>query len=227
LALRDGLRELARTSEAGVAAPAPSPGRHLWRTEKLWTVAASLLLVLCATMTVQLWRISVQRNAARAQAIDLQHQRSEAERSAADLAARLAQLERPTAAESQAASDRGATAAVFALTRARGPKTANGPSANPLRIGAAKWAVLTLDLARPADSAWFVATLSDVQSGAAVWSGGPFDTATSETLTLALDAALLHPGDFVLRLERQLADGRSTLEGEYSFRVVAPVRPDR
>jgi hypothetical protein len=134
-------------------------------------------------------------------------------------------LEHPTATESQAASDRGATATVFALTRARGAKAENGSPANRLQIGGAKWAVLTLDLARPADSDRFVATLSDVESGTAVWSGGPFETAAPETLTLALDAALLHPGDFVLRLERRLADGRSTLEGQYSFRVMAPMGP--
>jgi hypothetical protein len=78
--------------------------------------------------------------------------------------------------------------------------------------------------ARPADSAQFAATLSDARSQAIVWSGGPFEAAAPDTLTLALDAALFRPGDFVLTLERRLADGRSQPEGHYPLRVTAPGR---
>ena len=69
-----------------------------------------------------------------------------------------------------------------------------------------------------------VATLTDVQSHTAIWSGGPFDATDSDTLTLAIDATLLHAGDFVLGVERRLASGRSEPEGRFPFRVTASAR---
>jgi hypothetical protein len=165
----------------------------------------------------------VQRDAATAEAVDAQRRRTDAEQSAASLAARLAQSTRPAAAADPASSNRGAQAAVFALTMTRAAGAGNDAHVNRIRVAGEKWIVLMVDLARPASSARFVATLSDAESHAAVWSGGPYEAAAPETLTLALDAALFHPGDFVLRLERRLADGRATLEGQYLLRVFAPV----
>ena len=223
LALRDGLRELSRSNEASSTATTMLPGRRAWRPAPVLALAASLLLAVSAILAVQLRRIAGERDVARAEVVDAQQRRSDAERTAANLASRLAQAGEQ-AADARASTDRGASAAVFALTMTRGAADGSGVPASRIRIGGAKWIVLTVDLARPANAAQFLATLSDARSGAIVWSGGPFEAARAETLTLALDAALLHPGDFVLRLERRLADARPTPEGRYSFRVEAPGR---
>jgi hypothetical protein len=222
LELRDSLHDLSGLNEVGALATRPSPGRRIWAP--VLAVAASVLLVVSAALAIQLRRVKVQRDAATAEAVDAQHRRSDAEQSAASLAARLAQSVRQPAAADPASSDRGAQAAVFALTMTRAAGAVNGAHVTPIRVTGAKWIVLMVDLARPASSAQFVATLSDAESHATVWSGGPFEAVAPETLTLALDAALFHPGDFVLRLERRLADGRATLEGQYSLRVTAPSR---
>ncbi len=219
LALRDGLRDLPRFSEAGVTASKASPGQIRLPAWVL-AVAASALLVVSGALAIQLRRISAQRDTATAKAVDARRQRDDIERSAAGLAARLAQAERQREAGGRASSDRGAPAAVFALTMTRSAGLENSPPANRVRIGRAKWIVLTLDLATQADSSQFVATLSDTQSHSTVWSGGPFEPVAPDTLTLALDAALLHSGDFTLRVERRLAGGRVTPEGEYTFRVI-------
>jgi hypothetical protein len=223
LELRDSLQDLSASDAVGALTTRPSLERRIWAP--VLAVAASALLVVSTALAFQLRRISVQRDAATAAAVDAQHRRSVAEQSAASLAARLAQSARQAAAADPASSDRGAPAAVFALTmtRAAGAEN-NGAGPTRIRVAGAKWIVLTVDLARPASSAQFVVTLSDAESHAAVWSGGPFEAAAPETLTLALDATLFHPGDFVLRLERRLAGGRSTLEGQYSLRVTAPGR---
>jgi hypothetical protein len=205
-AFRDGLSELPwqRSSAASTSAPARS-----WRPATLvLAVAASVLLVLSAILVVQLLRVSLQRDAATTQAADARRGQDKAEQSLTALAARLPKAPSPAAS----------AAAFFALAMTRGA-AGSAASTNQLRIGNAKLVVLAVDLARPADAARFSASLIDARSHEEIWSGGPFEAAAPETLTLVVDAGLLRPGDFMLRLERRADDGRVAPEGEYVFRV--------
>jgi putative zinc finger protein len=198
LALRDGLRALSISSRPDVPASRVGASRFV----PALALAASALLVVAGAMAFQLQRIVRQRDVAKAEAADAR-QKLEAETSAARV-------------------DLLAQAAVFELTMTRG---GDGSSpANRVRVDGAKWIVLTVDLARPADSDQFVATLRSATSPAATWSGGPFKATTPDALTLALHASLFQPGDFVLTVDRRLADGRATPEGRYTFRVMPTER---
>jgi hypothetical protein len=220
--LRDGLRDVSIADTPGVAARRGVWNRIALGRPVVLATAASILLVVSAALAMTLVRVSGRLDRATAAAADAGRRAEESARSANELLARLAQAERRSEAPPAPLGERGGAAAVFALNLARSPAGDSGAPDNRLRIGsAATWIVLSVDLAQQPESARFLTTLREAPSGLVVWSGGPFEMSSSETLSIALDAALLHPGDYVLELERPTSDGRPADAGRYRFRVTA------
>ena len=221
--LRNGLRDV--SASAGVATGRRGSTSSAISPTMALAAAASILLAVSAALGVKVARLSSQLNSTTA-AVEGANRRSEsAERSAAALAARLAEAERAAAAPGPAAlAARGVPVSVFALNLTRSAGDANGTPDNRVRIGSGvQRIVLSIDLARPAESAQYLTTLYEEAGRAVVWSGGPYQTST-DTLSMGFDAALFHSGDYVLRLERRTPDGHATPAGQYRFRVTTPSR---
>jgi hypothetical protein len=220
LDLRDGLREVSTADGPGAAGRRTSSSLVASGPAALLATAAAILLAVAALLAVNLVRVTGQLGAATSEVDKARRDADQSARSAAAALGRLADAQLGSTAPAEASHDRGVLVAVFGLSTSR---SASGDDAPPnlVRIGnATKWVVLSVDLA-PGQSARFLTTLREESSGAVAWSGGPFEASPPETLSVALEADLLHAGNYVLSLDRRTSDGTTTPAGRYRFRVAA------
>jgi hypothetical protein len=180
--------------------------------------AAAVLLAVSAALGVRLWHTESDLRAARGNAGNLERRAESAERAAAALAARRGNT------EARALTDKGAAATILFLTAVRGSSTGESGPVNRIAIAdGIKSVVLSIDLSQPADSATFTASLRTA-AGVEVWTGGPLRPYSPNTLAIAIDAAVLRPGDYVVALQRHSPDGRTTVLEPYAFRVIGAAR---
>jgi len=221
LDLRDGLRDVSTTDGPGAVGGRRMSSVVASGPAALLATAAAILLAVAALLTVNLVRVTGQLGAATAEVDKARRDADQSARSAAAALERLAAAQLGSTSPTEASDNRGGLVAVFALSTSR---SASGDDAPPnlVRIGgASKWVVLTVDLAPHGESARFLTTLREESSGAVAWSGGPFEASPPETLSVALDAHLLHAGNYVLSLDRRTSDGTTAAAGRYRFRVAA------
>jgi hypothetical protein len=205
--LREGLREQSRPGTAR------RTGAH-----RFLAAAAAVLLAVSAALGVRLWHTESDLRAARVSAGDLERRAESAEHAAAALAARRGDT------EARALPGTGAAATILFLTAVRGSSAGDSGPVNRIAIAdGIKSVVLSIDLSQPADSATFTASLRTV-AGAEVWTGGPLRPYAPNTLAIAVDAAVLRPGDYVVALQRHAPDRGTTVQEAYAFRVIGPPR---
>lgn len=179
---------------------------HAWR----WGLAAAATLLLVSGLII--WQ------AARGNRLE------------AELAtARAGAAEWKTRFEAEAANVRRTpapaplVASTFALNLSRSSENAGTPPANRIIVAAgAPWIVLTLDRDWEPGFESLRATLSDAKSKT-LWQQGGLVALAGVPLSMAVPAALLETGDFVLAIEGKAANSTALQPvGRYRFRVTRP-----
>jgi len=208
----NALRAFAAERGTQTASVAPPPSR--WR---VLAVRAGVLVAVgvMAAGVVELARM--QRKLARATAVA-----EVGERELADSEQRIRELmSRNAARRSEVPSP--TSALLFPLVKVRGA-TPN-PSQNRVTLpGSPAWVILLAELAAPAGSSRYRATIETID-GQFVWSDDRFASTHADTVTVGVLSNLLPPGDYVMTLDEQA--GRSSTwqpVGRYAFRVASRVR---
>ena len=216
MSLRDGLRAVGSASTPLPAAPRTSGAMraHVWLQ-----AAAAVLLAVSVGLGAWLSRSRAELGAARSARADLERRAEQAEQSARTLEKRLAEVPAPAdAAPTTARTEPVVPAAVFALTTVRGSSSAGANPVNRIRIdGNPKVVVFSLEIPSVPGAGDHEVSLKD-QAGRLLWSG-TLPPSPSDTVSVAVDPALLPAGDYVLELSRRSPVGSPTLIGRYPFRV--------
>ena len=211
--LRRGLRSVAaKNAQNGRILPLERP--------RSWRRGVTSAAAIAATLAIAVGGIDLvrtRRELARVSRVasDLTEQSGRAQSLVAAMSNRLNQLEntaRPAAAGRSSAP-------VFMLTTVRGAG-ASTPSNRVVLTGAPDLIVLSLELDDADASGRFRATLRDGQRRER-WQDDRLTASTPGALGIALPAALLSDGDYVLDVDHQPAGSTAWAPaGRYSFRVL-------
>ena len=110
---------------------------------------------------------------------------------------------------------------VFALATVRGSSTGDSAPVNRVRIDReAQLVVFSVEVPVRTGSGDYTVALKD-QAARVLWSGGSFSP-SSDSLSVAVDPALLKAGDYVLEVSDRRPAGGLGLVGRYPFRVSRP-----
>jgi hypothetical protein len=82
-----------------------------------------------------------------------------------------------------------------------------------------QWVILSLDRELEPEFQSLRATLTDA-TGIEVWQQTVLQIPAGQALSLVLPSSLFHSGDYILRLEGQIPDGRYFPAGRFRFRAV-------
>jgi anti-sigma factor RsiW len=219
MSLREGLRIVGSESAPQPAARVVTLTSRATTAYRFLQAAAAILLVVSVGLGAWLSRTRVELSVARGARAELERRAEQAEQSARTLEKRLAEVTAPAnAAPTIARTEPVVPAAVFALTTVRGSSSAGANPVNRIRIdGNPKVVVFSLEIPSVPGAGDYEVSLKD-QAGRLLWSG-TLTSSPSDTVSVAVDPALLPAGDYVLELSRRSASGSSTLIGRYVFRV--------
>lgn len=216
--LREGLRIVGADSVPASAAAVRRPAPAGVRTHRFLQLAAGLLLAVSVGLGVWLLRSTTELDAARAERDGLQRRTRQAEQAARGLEQKLAEAPRPASEPPAAPAAKVVPATVFALTTVRGSSAGDGGPVNRVQIDrGTQLAVFSVEIPARTGSSDYTVALKD-SAARVLWSGGAFSPST-DTLSVAVDPALLKAGDYVLEVSDRSSAGGARLVGRYSFRV--------
>jgi len=220
--LREGLRivgaESVPASASALQQPA-APARV--RAFRFLQLAAGVLLAVSVGLGVWLLRSTTELGAARAERDGLQRRTRQAEQSVRGLQQKLAEIPPPASAPAPAAKATVVPAMVFALATVRGSSIGDSAAVNRVRIDPeTQLVVFSVEVPVRTNSGDYTVALKD-RAARLLWSGGSFSP-SSDSLSVAVDPALLKAGDYVLEVSSRLPAGGPGLVGRYPFRVSRP-----
>ena len=219
--LREGLRIVGAESVAAPAAPDQRRGPAGVRAYRFLQLAAGLLLAASVSLGVWLLRSTAELGTARAERDGLQRRTRQAEQLARGLEQKLAEAPRPGTERPPPAAPKVVPATVFALATVRGSSTGDSAPVNRIPIDReAQLVVFSVEIPVRTGSRDYTVALKD-RAARVLWTGGSFSP-SSDSLSVAVDPALLTAGDYVLEVSDRRPAGDLRLVGRYPFRVSRP-----